>query len=721
MAGRSIKARPGRAAGLAVGLLVAAVSFTLLTTATSRSQAEIRGTVSSSFRTSYDILVRPAGSRSALERSQGLVRDNFESGQFGGITHRQWQRILHLPGVAAAAPVANLGWFLQATRVRIRLSNYVPGHGDVLLRVRSSWLANGGLSVYPGAVEYLYVTSRRGGCNGRLLLGPPNDRPFTWGTPRDASLACEQRPAHRSTLTVEFSPEFPVLIAAIDPVQENKLVALDRAVVSGDPLHEGAGPIPNTVGCCGPSIPVLVSDRSYEREPLKVTVERVVAPPGTTLSKLLYDPAMQEKPGVIPGPPPDGPNKPFQRVTPLPGRVLGHQTIPSRRIYRHLLHTLVAGGYPNSDYWTTTPVTYRQRHDGTLVPSEVHVDAKKTWVDPNNEGGYAYMPMDSADVAFRHVSPHPALAGTYNGISGITGITTTAVGEFDPARIGRTRAVNRVPLEAYSPPIARPADPASRAALHEHPLAPTKQIGGYLSQPPFMLTTLKAARAFLDPDKFQNTHAVAPISIIRVKVAGVHGADPLSVARIEQVAGEIHQATGLAVDITAGSSPQPETIALPAGRYGRPRLTLTEGWAKKGAAVAILDALDTKTFALTLLILLTAAGFVAIATTANIRLRRTEIGVLRCLGWRRIDILTALLTELAIIAISAGALGAGVSAAAITALHLPIGLTRILIAPAVALALALAAGASTAAPAIRAATPLAAVHPPAATSRGRRS
>jgi hypothetical protein len=41
-------------------------------------------------------------------------------------------------------------------------------------------------------------------------------------------------------------------------------------------------------------------------------------------------------------------------------------------------------------------------------------------------------------------------------------------------------------------------------------------------------------------------------------------------------------ATGLDVDITMGSSPSAVTVALPAGTYGRPGLTLTESWINKG-------------------------------------------------------------------------------------------------------------------------------------------
>ena len=110
-----------------------------------------------------------------------------------------------------------------------------------------------------------------------------------------------------------------------------------------------------------------------------------------------------------------------------------------------------------------------------------------------------------------------------------------------------------------------------------------------------------------------------PVSVIRVRVAGVTGTDALSRERINAVAQQIAQRTGLDVDIAAGSSPSPVTIDLPAGTYGPPPLTLTEGWVKKGVAVAILSAVDKTSVALFTLILVVCVLFVGNAATAAVR------------------------------------------------------------------------------------------------------
>ena len=68
------------------------------------------GTVAANFRSAYDILVRPKGSATDLEREQGVVRPNFLSGQFGGITMKQYEQIKAISGVEVAAPIAMIGY-----------------------------------------------------------------------------------------------------------------------------------------------------------------------------------------------------------------------------------------------------------------------------------------------------------------------------------------------------------------------------------------------------------------------------------------------------------------------------------------------------------------------------------------------------------------------------------------------------------------------------------
>src|SRR2546426_862407 len=146
---RQLRSRPSRTATLGAGILVAAASFVLLTSAVSTSALEVKGTVAKNWKTAYDILVRPKGSYTQLEREQGLVADNYLSGIFGGITMKQWRDVLGIPGVEVAAPIANIGYVLLGTDVGVPLTSYVGDDPIQLFRVRSTWVAHNGLSAYP--------------------------------------------------------------------------------------------------------------------------------------------------------------------------------------------------------------------------------------------------------------------------------------------------------------------------------------------------------------------------------------------------------------------------------------------------------------------------------------------------------------------------------------------------------------------------------------------
>ena len=122
--------------------------------------------------------------------------------------------------------------------------------------------------------------------------------------------------------------------------------------------------------------------------------------------------------------------------------------------------------------------------------------------------------------------------------------------------------------------------------------------------------------------------------MIRVRVAGVTGPNPVSLERIKEVAQLIAVRTHLTVDIVSGSSPAPTAVSLPAGTFRQPQLLLTEDWVKKGVAVAILAAVDKESVLLFTLILVVCALFVANSATAAVRSRRRELGVLACLGGR---------------------------------------------------------------------------------------
>src|SRR5919198_1351316 len=117
-----------------VGIVVATTSFTVLTGTAETSRLRVAGTVTGT-RPAYDILVRPKRSTIGLERSRGLVRENYLSGIFGGITLRQYAAVQAMAGVQIAAPIAMVGYVLQDVRVPVDLTELLTARRRELFRI----------------------------------------------------------------------------------------------------------------------------------------------------------------------------------------------------------------------------------------------------------------------------------------------------------------------------------------------------------------------------------------------------------------------------------------------------------------------------------------------------------------------------------------------------------------------------------------------------------
>jgi hypothetical protein len=764
-----LRHRAGRSLTLGSGVVVAAVAFILLTGSAATSAIHVRATLKKNFRGAYDILVRPQGSFTPLERSEQLVRDNYLSGIYGGITMRQYRRIEHLPGVEVAAPIANLGTTFVDASVVLRLHRYIDHARDQLFRVRFSWRSQRGLSRYPGSDEYLYATRRRVGpgrggaplvtdpvdgrgdqvCNGYDDTEPLEYRPFVPGNSsflwcatsnRASALSPDQTPESLEQASVVFDFMLPVNVAAIDPVQEAKLVDLNRAVVSGHYLKASERPSMWRDPYHSPwlRIPVLAASRSLVDERLEATIERLVPPAGTDVPGMVgagscggSDTPAQgncNNPNTPNGSTPIEPGPPGRRqatayrfLSRLRGVRLRVVSFPPQRFYTAALRRQpwVLG------YWRGAAPRYSRLGPTTLEPLPAR-NPQTTWVNTfTSESGFFDQPTDNLDVQFRRLSETIGRdGGLGNGgpYSEARIPLLRTVGRFDPARLPGFSPLSRVPLETYYPPALEPADARTRALLRGKSLLPSQNVGDYIQQPPLLLTNFSGLRALLSPARFEqisSRQAGAPISVVRVRVARVKGLDRLSQQRIKTVAQLIHNRTGLAVDVTAGSSPTPITIDLPAGRFGRPPLSLTEDWVKKGAAVTYLRALDRKDLALFALVLVVCVIFLLNGALAAVRARRAELGTLLTLGWSRGAVFRAVLGELALVGLIAGAAGAGAAAAFVAGLHLALPLTRALYVLPIALGLFLLGGFVPAWQAMRS-SPLDALRPPVrARHRGR--
>jgi putative ABC transport system permease protein len=664
-----LRAQGRRAAAMLVSVGVAVAAFLVLTASAERSSLELTETVDANFRSSYDLLVRPKGSQTSMEREAGLVRPNYLSGIYGGITRRQLHRVEAVPGVDVAAPIAMIGTILASVKEPVDLSEYVGAHGRALLRYSTTYVSQRGQSRAAGQFGYVYVTdgalryhsarppyghSEKVAGRQVMVCPEPDDtgsadspfsevvrwRPWCWSRSNgifgsgwtSPSVAEMNEGAFGAVLTWSF----PITLAAIDPVAEAKLTGIDEAVVDGRFLDEGEQETEEPSAGGGPvapvSVPVVLAKDALVDEQAHIAVDRL---PESATRRLIR--------GIS-----------VDRARPLireaRGEKVAQLTIDANNAYSSWRDSVGegSGGWTEA-YWTPSAVTYATTSAGHLRPHTEERDSS-VWQSPVQWNGWVGVPADAADTAYRTLTQHRSDAEAVP--------TITTVGTFDTAKLPGFSSLSEVPLETYQPPSATPADERTRRLLGGHELLPNLNPAGYLQAPPLALTTLTAADSFTKARSFADVDDTAPISVIRIKVGGVTGTDDVSRQRIELVANRIREATGLDVDVTIGSSPAPQQVDLPASASGASAMSITEKWTKKGVAFALVDRIDRKSLLLFLLILAASALTVLNAASASVRARRTQFGVLACVGWRPAKLYRSVCADLAILGTLAGGLGA---------------------------------------------------------------
>ena len=754
--------RRERTVATLLAILLAVTSFALLSSAAEGAQLQAVGTVKANYRPLYDILVRPSGSASPLEHSRGLVQTDQLSSLGGGITTAQWQRILSLPGVAVAAPVAVGGYVMQTGEVPVDLSRYLkPGVENQVLRIDPTWVTDQGTSRIADGPIYFYATTDplRGdpkdlvdqfyalqqhpdGSVSRVCVysDTGGDTTGTPGTPGAAGSGQVQgpnlTPTARSTtdcwsgnpgttyptyLTdtrqqaasphVLIGLTVPMLVAGIDPAQEAALDGLDRSVLQGRYLNEKDGPstssftdadrfAPDTAGQVyrSPSIPVLASSTPDTGDRLQITVSSL---PPSAATAVAAGSSLISRP---------------DQLAKLPATRSGSTTVTTEQAYRQILATLEAP-LPNyaaqatgfdpvaSSIWTTGAPTLTP-HGAGLTEQPVQLPPA-AWQSPAYSPGahWTGLPVQLDDTATRSVVNHSPADSNDNlyepgtAVDGVHPRVSTelrAVGVFDPAKVDLGPALAPAPMDLYSQPGAPGADPASQSALGGLALGPDGNPAGPVAQRPTLLTTLSALTRLQNPP-YVDTAAgfgidpAAPISTIRVRVTGSIGIDALSRDRVSAIADSIRRATGLQVDFVTGSSTTAVPTAVPAGKYGRPALTLAQPWLKQGVAAVVVTAVNRKSLLLAVLVLVACTLAVGNAAGAAVRARVTELGVLACLGWSRPRLFQLVFTESAVVGAAAGLGGTGCAFALAPALGVHLRLLYALLALPAALLLSLLA------------------------------
>jgi putative ABC transport system permease protein len=623
------------------GLLTATLGFMVLASTSQTAAAVLKGDINRAWAAPYDLLVRPAGSATPLEVSEGLVRPNFLSSGDGGITMRQLSAIRQVTGVEVAAPIAILGYVYWPAYVPINLSSVLQPNQEVqAFRMQTTANADAGMSTIPFTSAPYEVVAP----NGTLhFLGGPNIATSTttltfpggsvdctsfdvpvencWAPNIDCPRCVPASPAASAGPITPGFMEYvaqPLLVAAIDPAAEAKLTGINACVTNGSYLKSGT--LQSTPQPQGPpilSIPAFVSNTSFVDETFHVQIDRS------------SQAASLERGG-------------------LPEQLGGWTPVLTKDFTAQSVYSTFVGGQPIVGGATlfvrpgdvTYQVTGPDHLAATLQPQNLDV-----YGDALFQGSAARQaPSEALDDWFR-----PLTKANWDNTSANTHSTLAGwhpVGSFDPSCIPGFNQLGAGQLQTYSPPQV--TLPTGKNLL------PSRSAAGYVNTPPLLLTTLQAAQFFSDPIQYPGGLGDKFISSIRVRVSGVDTPGPASQARLSRVAAQIKEATGLSVDIIRGSSPRTIQVDLPAGKFGRPALTVTEPWAVKGVAFTFLRAVSAQNLALFGLVLVGAMVLVGETGYISVRRRRREFGALRGLGWRASSIAWLVELEMLVLGVGAG-------------------------------------------------------------------
>ncbi|SDX80226.1 FtsX-like permease family protein [Paenibacillus sp. CF384] len=570
-----------------VGVFIVSAGLSFLFGLNESNKGTVMETLENKWKVSYDILVRPQGTQ-ATDEANRMFEPNFQDGITGGISREQLQRIKAIPGVSVAAPLAVIGYTEYS--MPLNQSFKFKEHGVYRWKVQTT--TNNGVqhqTSVPFSSYYNYD-----------LADDPEFKLSTYDT---------------------------TLLVGIDPVEEAKLVGLDKAVLSSYTSRYFNGTdsskVYNLDQLYGGSyravdVPILMSNRPFTDKKYTFEFEKLDVPFETeaevaeTRTKIKANGGLryldqfntqtytyqdkevdanerlaekfkmsQTDPDILPL---------VQKATPLTFKST-KSPFSNRWPYTYQLQT-----------YTDPALTLAERFPDYYRPYERFVDAQHP------------------DAVYRNI-----LRATYIGL-------------YDPTKLQVSKDLEHLfPMDTYTAPSAKFVfDSKGRPANPQSTIKPVNNPLGFLTSPPTMLTTLEAA-SMLSGDK--------PISVIRIKAAGINEVSDANQAKLEQIAAAIEQQTGLQTDIMMGSSPQPVLIQVPESGTQSAIGWMEQMWIKLGAALSIVSEVKLGFSGMLLLVIGVSMIYVAATNMVSFLVRKKQFAIMLSIGWRKSNLRRLLLME----------------------------------------------------------------------------
>lgn len=604
---------------LLVGALIISTGLSYLLGLSETNKGTIVDTLRKNWKAQYHILVRPPGSRGETE-SEGLLSPNYLSGISGGISLKQWQTIKNISDVETAAPLAVIGYTnYQVTRSPESLKQ--PETDEIYRRTQVIKEHNGYQTVtYKETPAYFTGDSR-------LVSG--KNSPF--GQPNRLG---------------KIGMSGYVLLAGVDPDAEADLVGLDEAVsdkgqsryftsddqvdtrhqeAEDDPVH----PVPEQQHT---KMPVLLNNQTYTHTTFNFSIERIKlsSQQKAKLKEKLKNGSAKKYLDSLKGEQindfsyTSGENY-RALITGLAGKILEQKDSPSDDVKVSLTPTLDLKSGPINYESVKSPFPDRWPFAYRVVPVSNSFSDQFKEVYQRSADGYRSINMIN-DWSDEHYLDLKKFINPY------------FIGVYDSSQLKTAKnPLTKLPMQTYRPPGAKLVVDSKGELVNPPPdITPIGSPGGFLLEPPTMLTTIEAASQIIG-DK--------PISSIRVKVSGVDQMNDASQAKLEKVAQNIEDKTGLITDVTLGSSPQPTLLHIPASGKVPELGWVQMPWIHLGASYTIFNETKIGFSGIIFSVMLVAIAYVLATTLVSFLRRRKEFAILLAIGWRPAQLIRMLMIE----------------------------------------------------------------------------
>ncbi|MEG2290120.1 MAG: FtsX-like permease family protein [Clostridium sp.] len=644
------------------------------------SKAIVTEDISKYGRGQYDILVRPEGSITEIEKEGKLIEEIYAHGGNGGISLEDYETIKGIPGIEVVAPVATLGYFADANsglsivlprddsgykismeyKTSDGIKDYLVESGEMYaiptirkniatkerveknqekVVLSTELRENGTIEVKSNAqgIDPILPYCLSYGVNLKAAYPYGKTSNVFYGKGVDEYDAIFYKGKH---FGYEISmPRLWSMLVAIDPKEESKLVGLDKYIAEGQYLNMENNTIKEDT-------------ETFESSDLKIKTNKIPIIRNTSAtypfninvkldkldinrhegSKLLennlgdleqmenYDTVGIDFNNTSNNPYLDKKESTYNEISNIKVLESGSKNIDLTE-YLSPFNQVNLIVDPENNWTVEKGKTGEEVYQGTKYYTSTPLEYSK------NEKEISLKSKDAKNnlLIFRNLEEHGSNVKEVVE-RGESTFKFDTIGTFDGEKMYNSDEIklNGSPLGIYGDSYLKQVEDSKGNKVDNKKIYPTSVPGSLASSVPQGYTTLEAA-TLIKGDK--------PIDSVRVRIADIDKYDENAKNKIQQIAMQINEKTGHHVDVVAGSSTQ-NIVTTVEGIDGVDGLgKILQRWVTLGTALKITNSWDAIGFILVVLFVICGVLFVINRISSYLGTRSNEIIVLKNIGW----------------------------------------------------------------------------------------